>query len=169
MRRGDNPIIMENINLAYAVAQSFYCTTGIDIEELLSEATVAYLEALTVFNPKKGKLSTLVYHCVQNRLCDFCKEQNVLETRMANNKPIPQTHSQRRASIFDSAIFHEMMNSSPSTKKIFNLIMENPHQYMKWGGRGEVKKQLRKLGWTWESIWTGFREIKRVLKESRAI
>lgn len=169
MKRADDPIIMENINLARAVAWSFYRTTGIDEEELLSEATVAYLEALTVFDPKKGKLSTLVYHRVRNHLCIFCKKQSALSSRLAASTPIPQTHSQGMADIFQSTVFHEMMNSSPSTKKIFNLIMENPHQYMKWGGRGEVKKQLRKLGWTWESIWTGFREIKRVLKESRAI
>ena len=164
MRRADNPIIMANIRIPQKIAWSFHRTTGIEWEELYSEAVIAYLEAISIFDPAKGKLTTLTYEQIRNRLCTFCRKQNALESRLAKGEPIPQTHSQDHASVFRTAVFHEMMDGSDSTKKIFELIMKNPHKYMKWGGRGEIKKQLRKLGWTWREIWAGISEMKEALK-----
>lgn len=67
---------MENMEMIYRLAWSFHFATRIDLDELISEASLAYCEALNKFdNSKNVKLSTYAYKCIQNRLIDFSQKE----------------------------------------------------------------------------------------------
>lgn len=55
-------------------AWSFHYTTGIEFDELQSQATLAYLEACKLYDSNKGaKLTTFAYRAITNNLITFCK------------------------------------------------------------------------------------------------
>ena len=67
---------MENINLIRTIAWSFHRTTGLDYQELFSEACVGYYEAVQAYNKNENcKLTTLAYTIMQNKLKLFCASE----------------------------------------------------------------------------------------------
>jgi len=168
MKRNTLSTYHNHLSLIRKITWSFHNSTGIEWDELFGEAVLCYWEAALSHNPEKAKLTTWTTTCITNRLRTFCKKQNALSSRRKNNKPIPQTHSENFFDVHQSAVFHEMINNSSSTQQIFELIMKEPHQYIGWGGKGKIKEQLRELGWTWEKIWNGFREMKQLLNKTKA-
>ena len=132
MIRAESPTHKKHLHLIQKMVWSFHKTTGLDWEELYSEATLQFLEAIQTYNPEKGKLSTWVTTRIRTRLITFCKKQNALSSRLEAGKVIPQIHSENSFDILQSTAFHEMMDSSDLTKEIFELIMKNPPQsYLK--------------------------------------
>lgn len=67
---------MENINLIRHHSWSFQRSTGFSYEDLFSEACLAYCEALTRFDPNKGKLNNYATTLIQNKLRDFVRIEN---------------------------------------------------------------------------------------------
>lgn len=72
---------MQDINLIRKMAWSFSKTTNAEYEELLSEAAIAYLEALESYDPSKSKLSTWTWRIMRNRLADFTAKETKVENR----------------------------------------------------------------------------------------
>jgi len=66
----------DSLNLIRKIAWSFYNTTGIDWQELFSQASLAYCEAISSYNPKKGKITTYLWSCMKSELLNFIKEEN---------------------------------------------------------------------------------------------
>jgi len=66
---------MENINLIRKIAWSFHNTTGLDWDDLFSEAALAYCEGLKTYDEKKGKISTHMWHRITNHLNDYLKQE----------------------------------------------------------------------------------------------
>ena len=63
------------IGIAFGLAWSFNKTTGIDVEELIGEALLAFSVALSSYRPSISEFSTWTYHSVINRLRYYCKKE----------------------------------------------------------------------------------------------
>ena len=63
---------MKNIALIRKIAWSYHQTTGIEYEELFSEACLGYCEALHLWDPSRNvKLTTYAWHTMHRQLAEF--------------------------------------------------------------------------------------------------
>lgn len=150
--------MIKDINLIRKAAWSFHATTGLEFNELLGEATIAYYEAKATHNPKKSKLTTWAYRHIQNHLKNFSKRQIMyvqdayIPERSVHQPPTP---------FFEIA---ELF--SDSGLAIVNRVLDNPHNYLSMSAksaRGTIVKELRQEGWSWSQIWNAMGDVKNVL------
>jgi DNA-directed RNA polymerase specialized sigma subunit len=66
----------EHLNLIRKIAWSFYSSTGIEWQELFSEASLQYCEALKSYDPEKGRITTHLWNCIKSGLINFVKKEN---------------------------------------------------------------------------------------------
>jgi len=64
-----------NISLIRKIAWSFHNSTGEDWDDLFQEASLAYCEALQSYDPKKGKITTYMWHCISSHLVNYLRKQ----------------------------------------------------------------------------------------------
>jgi hypothetical protein len=91
---------MENINLLRKIAWNFHKSTGLDWDDLFSEAVNAYYQVLDDYEPSKGKITTFLWIGVSNGLKNYLKKQKGIEEPLTSledggvyylpaNNPIP--------------------------------------------------------------------------------
>ena len=168
---------MKNLNLIKKISRSFHNSTGIELKELIGEASLAYCEALQSFNPKKSKLSTWAWNNITYRLMDFCRKENQtisydfdLVNHFTNNNPNEKSHKPILPSSQQSIPFTEAIEEWDDDlqfivqivlKDFENSIENTPPKII----RGLIVKQLRKENWAWSRIWNSFRQIKTYFSE----
>lgn len=145
---------MENINLIRAIAWSFHRTTGINYQELFSEASVGYYEAIQAFSPdKQCKLTSFAQNIMKRRLINFCKNE-IKHT-------ITDFPEQYEPHYTPSISFEEKMEEwPPDCQYLIKEIMKNPVWFIgktpnfkrklkkpPKTPKGRVKKYLRDKGW----------------------
>ena len=64
----------EQLNIVRKVVWSYARSTGLDFDELCSEAYLAYLEAAPSYDPARGKKSTFIWRVVQNHINNLLKK-----------------------------------------------------------------------------------------------
>jgi len=163
--------IKKDIKLILKIAWSFHKTTGIDVNELLNEACLGYMESLKTHDPAKGKRSTWAVAIMKNRLVTY------LSTTQRYNKRFPSLEADQLEGIKgnqppadESLIFKEALQKmTPDSQNICKLIFTSPIDFLEVGPpkliRGELYRLLRKQGWSWPKIWFCFNEIKQILNE----
>lgn len=151
---------VENINLIRKIAWSFAGTTGIDFEDLFSEATVSYYEALNDYDESKGKLSVWCWLRMRNNLINYIKQEK--NETIFNTEENPPTYTQK------PDLFFVLLDEFDSrANHIIDKILCNPHKYLANPpklSRGVIRDELRNEGWKWKDIWDTFRSIKVVLQ-----
>ena len=151
---------IENINLIRKIAWSFTSTTGIDFEDLFSEAVVSYYEALNDYNASKGKLSVWCWLRMKNNLINYIKQE--MNETIIDIEENPPTYVQQ------PNLFFELLGEfDDKANHIIKKILDNPHKYLSNPpklARGIIRDELRKEGWKWVDIWDSFRSIKTVLQ-----
>ena len=160
---------MQDIGLIQKIAWSFHKTTGLPVDDLIGEASLAYVLNLPNYDPERGKISTYMYPRIRCHLIDYCKDQiqhkhdpllDDLEDNRAEADTV--TASQEDRTLFKSAL----KNGSEEVKYLAWMIFQSPGEFLGYGGRGKVKDKLREHGWTWSQIWKAFGEIKDLLNET---
>lgn len=163
---------MDNINLIWEIAWSFCKTTQykIDWEELFAEACLAYLEALHVYKPEKNcKETSFAYHCMRNRLIDFCKAEflNMRESDIYWHEedsflPDYEFFGGSFTSLPRSDVFKAF---SKETRTILNLISREPLKYAVPPRKalGKIRERLREKGWALPKIDESIRVLKKEL------
>jgi DNA-directed RNA polymerase specialized sigma subunit len=154
---------MQEMKLIQKIAWSFHKTTGLPIDDLIGEASLAYATWLPKYDPKKARLSTFMYIRIKCHLIDYCKKQNEYylkspEDAQTTIDSFSSSHENRI--IFKSAI----ENGSEEIKYLVWMIFQSPSEFLGYGGRGKVKDKLRKEGWTWDQIWKTFTEMRKLLR-----
>ena len=66
---------IENEGLLWKLSRAFHNSTGLDVDDLFQEASVAYLKALETYNPDKGKITTHTWWVISNYLKNYVKEE----------------------------------------------------------------------------------------------
>lgn len=76
--------------LTCKVAQSFYKTSRVklEIQDLIQEAALSYLEAKQKYDPSKGyKFSTFIYFCMANQLKTYVKKEKEYQLPLVREIP----------------------------------------------------------------------------------
>ena len=149
-----------NHNLIRSIAWSFHRTTGIELEELISEATIAYLEALKTYRKsKKTKLSTWAYLIMRNHLIAFYKKSlQPREWELLPETPPDPFHSY--------SVKEQLEQMGGCAKQICEMIFKAPEEFLCHPpkmARGKIRQKLRKQGWSYPNIWAGIREVKEMI------
>jgi RNA polymerase sigma factor (sigma-70 family) len=157
--------------LVMGQAWKFHRDTGIDLDELKSEAMAIFARILDRFEGDAKAFSTYLYRALRNGLIDFCKKWkrccapaeeinwDLLPTREANPYQIMR---------FKDAI----ANLSEEGQEVVDILLSSPAEILVLSGsespkavRGAIYRHLRhKRGWSEPRIFSTFREIKGVLK-----
>lgn len=154
----------KHVNLIRKITWSFHNSSGIEWDELFSEACVAYYEALNSYDPMNStKESSWVYTCIQNQLKSFIKA----EIRSKNLIGIEEWAAQRMDVPDYEYYFEEAFKEvSKDVRIVINTVLKNPNRYVRIGlgtkeGIGNLRKDLRNVG-----HWDFFR-INKVMKDLR--
>lgn len=149
------------------IAWSFQKTTGLDFQELHSEAQLAYCEAVNSFNSDKGvKLSTWIYTCIQHHLINYIKQEMMIGSR--NQKFNPDVEYD--LVVYNDARFNDLdivlSTAKPDVYRLLNIVLVNKEiaQMKPKFARGEICRILREEdGWKWQRIWLAMRKTKEFI------
>lgn len=148
---------MKNLKLIYKIAWSFHHTTGIDVKDLIQEASIAYFEALKTYNPEISKLSTYTWRCVSSHLKNYIKRE--LKQLTADieecvdylmDEPVPL-----------------WQNLTPDGAHICSLIKEYESVLTAMNqvqSKNYIREKLSKQGWPSERINHSYHEIEAALQ-----
>lgn len=157
---------MRDMNLIRKQAWSFHRTTGIDLEELISVATLGMIYGIKRYNKDKNtKFSTYVYSLINSQLIDYCKMEKrnrMLVLSEDLNSLCNQICYQPE---FDFRSFLQLLPQDLKTIVDMALSSEEFHIPPK-RMRGMIVQNLRALGWSWGRIWKGMKNIKSILNET---
>lgn len=145
----------ENINLIRKLAWSFHNTTGIELDELFAEASLAYCEALQSYNPKRGKITTYLWIRISDRL------KNCIKLHNEYYSPIVSFEDIKIDKPISSNFFFESL--SKEALQIAELILEHPHKFVslpKKEAKEKAWKTMKNRGWSWDKIICGFHDLK---------
>ena len=158
---------MEKIemNLIRRLAWSFM-KTGLDIDDLIGEASLAYTIALDKFNPDKGtKFTTFAYWCIKNHLITYVSRKK--STVGFGQPDIPEAIAENTT--LETLELIDLIESlKPKAKKICEVILKNPDMFTtttREGMRAKVVNYLREQGWDWHDIRRSFGQIKWALNQ----
>jgi RNA polymerase sigma factor (sigma-70 family) len=153
------------MNLIYRIAWNFQKTTGLDIEELIGEAGLAYTKAMRSFNPDKGtKFTTYAYWVISNELKTYIgrKRSEVGFGQHEIEEPVDEN------TLTEKVEFLDLINHlKPKAKEICEMILENPEMFTtttREGMRMKIINHLRSLGWKWFDIRRAFGQIRWALQ-----
>ena len=158
------------LNIVRKVVWSYTRTTGLDFDELCSEAYLAYLEAAPSYDPARGKKSTFIWNVVRNHINNLLKakkeipvDEEVMVTLLEGHEELDPERL-----IIAKECWEELFNSLSPEAKMICFLVSNGEVYLNTDkpreARGIIARELKARGWPENKIWATFREIKQVLK-----
>lgn len=167
---------MKNLNLIRKLAWKFTKRTGLNYQELFSEATVAYCEAILDYEPDKNcKLTTFAYTCMNNHLINFSKKEQRRQERVKQESEWPDHiygGQEEEVSFFD------LIEDWPDDAKyVAEMILESPERYLGQTPnfkrqhfstirrQGRVRKDLKTKGWDGFRIELAILDVQNQLQK----
>lgn len=147
------------------LAASFAATTGIDRDDLLQEASLAYWRARSggAYDPHFAAFNTFATHCVYRHLCSVARtgrrypqheELQPNDNRLSTNDPSPE----------DRLIFAEMLRDLPEDARTVVSLILGDAQAMASLTRAAAKRALKKaLPWPPHRLEAAFSSITEAL------
>ena len=172
VNRTTTTTLENDVNLVRKIAWAYAKTTGIEFDDLFSEACIAYLEAEKNYDSKKSKKSTYMHHVICRRLNSLLK----IRSRVEENEESIDLIENPLETIEDSPEYQLLVKEhkdelfavlSPEALTICNILLEEPNIYLPIDKpkqcRGVIYQELRKRDWSWSTIWKTFNELKQVV------
>lgn len=159
---------MKDLNLIRKIAHSFHATTGVNYDDLFSEATIAYYNALRSFHKgTTASFSTYAWKAMKNALISFAKKEMKFHKKYISldheKIQVIENFAQPEYRTYD-----DWYESLPiDCKNMVKLIFDNEEMIdnlPKMNRTGKVVSLLREQGWTYKRIWKAVREIKVELR-----
>jgi len=153
---------IENVNLIRKLAWSFHKTTGIEWEELFSEALLRYVLLSQEYNleenKSKGKISTFVWTSLSNYLKSYIEQHGRI------NQPLQCLDNMDEVDWngYNSSPFWEDLTDEANG--VANLILKYSEHFVCLTPeqvKQRVTKILSKLGWSEEKIKTGISDLEK--------
>jgi len=152
---------MDDINLLRRIVWSFYYTTHVNIDDLFQEAALAYLKGMQSYDPKRGKISTHIWHCVTKHLVNYTKmelKHNAADLSTAHyataNTPTPFWHG-----------------LTADAQAIARTVLKTPNAFA-WLNKADVYLRIKYIftnkGWSSTRIQTAINELNAILSEDTA-
>lgn len=153
---------MENEKLLRKIAWSFAQKSNVEMDDLLQEAKIAYLEAMESYDPTKSRISTWVWNCVSNRLKDRIKELNV--SAMLDVEEVELESPQTFQTDHLGMEAQEIVSILLSKPEAFDIPYWDQKQNISKRFQKDVKKKIMSFlvdqGWSMKKILTGFSDLQ---------
>ena len=149
---------MEHLGLIRKIAWSFHYTTGIDFDDLFSEASLAYCEGLSKFDPERGKITTFMYTHIQNHLRNYLQKNYTKQPNLISIDVVRVDHFSESTDLFDRL--------TPAAMEIARMLLSNPKPYAYTkpnAAKCRMAKVMLNKGWDMAKIWVGISELKQAL------
>lgn len=145
--------------------------TGLDWNDLYSEALLGWAEARKTYQPDKAaSLSSWCYMEMTFRIKDFCarqKRHRNMHTKLPEERMEDQDLWSDEFLISDMSGIYELLDAMPEDgRNICRAILSAPEEFagiLPKMARGLVYQRMRDQGWSWSRIWKGFHEAKAAL------
>jgi hypothetical protein len=154
--------------LIYARAWSYCRTTGLPVEDFISEGNIIFCKAAQKHKPKHGAFSTYLTTALNNRFYNYAL-QEWREVHLAElDLSIPtDTHTM----VERGTAFKQMVDGlSDEAKQIVAIFMHFPGELIEFGEqlkpkfvRGKLTRFLRAYGWSHGKIERSYNELRGVL------
>lgn len=156
------------MNLVYHRAWSFHKTTGIDLQDLISEASLAYVEAERTWDEDEAvKFTTYAYGVINAALIKYCKQ--IHKWKIINGNPKLNWVLQSSDRLATTEV--DLSGFKIRTKELIEIVIEESPNFdffnmppMK--SRRYIIDLLREKGWSWPQIWDTFKDIKKILRRT---
>ena len=156
--------------LIYQICRG-YVHTGLEFEELVSEANEAFVKAYKKYNFKRGEFTTLIHHAVNNHLKSLMKKRS--RARKKSVKLLTNQKGMERHTKKITFTLHKFMDSlSEDSKFIVKLILDTPNDIKEIGNKlsfdkGKwtrfLKNHISNLGWDQDKVDAIFEEVRAAL------
>ena len=140
-----------------SIAKKLSVKTGLEREDLFSEACLIAVEQIPKYNSNRGCVTTFLHMTIKKRLRNYISEQ--IKQRQ---RPLPLPIDNKlpdRSEMFIASI-KEM---SQPAKEICTMIMNRPEKYIEMDMQ-DLTKYLLSIGWKWTTIRSAFKDIKQLLR-----
>ena len=167
---------MEHINLIRDLAWKFAQKSHLEYDELFSEASLAYCEAMEKFDSSRGaKFTTFAYMHIHNMLVNFCIKETRISSRNLLEGDFPEhihpTTEQQPVDVYD------IIEQWPEDcREVAFMVLEFPEKYLgetpnyrrRYVGPvrriKKVEKDLERKGWFPSRIHQAIKGIQSQLK-----
>ena len=154
----------KEMKTVYGLAWSFHRTTGIELEELVSEGFLAICECECEYRAGEGaERNTFLHRCITSHLRNYIKKNFPLRAQLDEVECASES-----VSVEDQVSFkQELERLSPSAKQIAKMIFESPADWLEYRpkmAQGAIRDTLRAMGWKYERIWNSMREVKQFVR-----
>lgn len=156
---------MKNINLIRSMAWSFNHTTGIEYEDLFSEASLAYYEGIGSYDENVSNLPLSAYLTIimRNRLITYAAQEQKHRSKTISLDEI------KCASSYELRVQEDYKNLfTEKQSQIISMILNESENYMDLApkfARGLLVKKLREQGLAYNKIWTEIRKMKFIVNQ----
>lgn len=144
---------MENIKLIYKIAWSFHNSTGLEINDLIQEASIAYFKAMKSYDSNKGKISTHCWTTISNHLKNYLKEEKKW------NAPLCDIEMAKTETVSNTPFWE---NLSKEAQSIAELILTSSQRFV-YLTTDEACKQIKNIlqeqGWNEKKVNKGIQDL----------
>ena len=162
----------EYLNLIYKIVWSYVKSNpGLDFDDLVSEACLAYLEERHMYSQERGKESTFIWKVVQNRLNAIIGQEKtrygaeiLLGAEIMEGTLIDSSADPELILITEESWQEKLASLSPEAQSICALLTQEQEIYLPAktprNCRGVISKVLKAKGWREAVVWRTFNELK---------
>jgi hypothetical protein len=164
----------DNLNLVRKIAWEFHLSTGLDWEDLFSEASVAYVEAIRAHDPTRSSVTTFIWWSVCSHLKNYLKKENkyrdftvfydtyfddsaegISEDRLLSSLVNHIDRAIDESDFFDSLSQEATDVARVVLKNIDTLIVQSPED-----AKQSIAHLMTEGGSSWRQVWKGIRDLK---------
>lgn len=152
------------------LAWTFHNTTGVDVEELISEGCLSFVKDLEKYDPEKAALSTYCHWVVTCGLKNYLRKCRQSKEYAVDDEMMELVPFEGASAIdyleSEDSLADILRSLSPTALEVVEMILSAPEEFAgisSRGARGLVQTKLREAGWKWKDIWDSIREVKMVI------
>lgn len=148
----------DQINLLKSLAWKYHLKTGVDADDLFSEACLGVIKLLGKYDPARSDVNTFLYAVARYQILRFLKTQ----VNGSHHQPMPKLRDMRLPDM--SVLFVSSLKAlSPRASRLCMQIIKDPEKYSDMQ-RTSLQDELLADGWGWDEIRSAFKEIKSALR-----
>lgn len=163
---------MKHRKMLLKLCWEFHALTGADMDDLISEANLVFVESLNLYRGDVGAFSTWLYRSVQFKFMTLMRQRG---KKLKRERSLPQLVELADNSRFDENILLDIALSdlSLSSKIIINLIFSDDSPvtvrcdesgWAKRISKASIREYLKETGWSGKKISACFKEISDLVK-----
>ena len=153
------------------LAYSWNKTTQIDIETLKAEANVIFVECLNIYNPDKGRFSTLLYLKICNRFKNLIIKRNAPKRNRIDFEFLEAIYPSDNYNPEKRCIFKNLIsNMSKEAKELITIVLDAPADLVEMlplprlNVHQLTKYMVKSKGWKSATMLKAVNEIKNTIR-----